>query len=68
MNVGQRSAAPKARSIHAIFSCFSMSPVRKSLVPASRCLAAVVSRSSRSRRITVSWSPSRSFSMAGASG
>jgi hypothetical protein len=29
------SAARKARSIQAIFSCFSISPVKKSLVPAS---------------------------------
>jgi hypothetical protein len=43
-----------ARSIHAIFSCCSMSPVRKSLVPASWYRSTQVSRSTRRWQISAS--------------
>jgi hypothetical protein len=46
--------ARKARSIQAIFSCCSMSPVRKSLVPASWYSSAQVSRSTRRWQMSAS--------------
>src|SRR5256886_6347638 len=61
-------AERKDRSIHAIFSWRSSSPVRKSLVPTSWCRSTATARSSRSWRMTASWSASRSATMPVASG
>lgn len=44
----------KARSIHAIFSCLSMSPIRKSFVPMSPYFSATASRSIRNVRMIAS--------------